>query len=164
MQNSITKTDIVDWFTSSFNNIRYLSNSADNAYEIIWKHVRHCIDHIDAVLNSAGIIDYPWTRTRGSEIETSFEEFNNRAMEIIDSLKSNDFDLNKDISVIDLNENWEEIKMVSTIGRELYYMIQHTIHHLAFLKLTLEGQWIEVKNPDLWKTPSTLAYEESEKS
>jgi uncharacterized damage-inducible protein DinB len=46
----------------------------------------------------------------------------------------------------------------SSIGRELQFLVSHTVHHYALIKLLLEDAGVPV-SPDFGTAPSTLAYQ-----
>lgn len=55
-----------------------------------------------------------------------------------------------------------KVKINSSIGRELSYGFDHSIHHLAIIKIALNINHPEIKLPDgLGVAPSTLQYRES---
>ena len=56
----------------------------------------------------------------------------------------------------------EKVKISSSIGRELSYGIDHSIHHLAIIKIALDINHPEIELPHgLGVAPSTLQYRES---
>jgi len=52
---------------------------------------------------------------------------------------------------------WE----LSSLGRELQFLVSHTVHHFALIKLLLAADGIDLPS-DFGRAPSTLAHERSE--
>jgi len=169
-KNILTTNDVAAWMQYVIWQVSILNDSDEKAYWVIWKHIRHVVDHINAVINwymettyigKPWIIDYPWTRTRGSKIENNFEEFKKQTLQIITKLTRNDIDLTKEATMIDFVIGWIEKHIPTTYDREMYYQFQHTTHHLAYIITLLKDEWIIVKNTDLGKSEATKAHEES---
>jgi uncharacterized damage-inducible protein DinB len=114
----------------------YVQNPVGVVHSSVGGHVRHCLDHVRALLESVetGRLDYDH-RARGTAIET------NRAAAVaeIDRLTAALRDLRPDapsrlvrMSVL-LATDEPPVSVYSTVGREIAYTLSHTIHHNALI-------------------------------
>jgi uncharacterized damage-inducible protein DinB len=116
-------------------------------------HVRHCLDHVLALEQAlvSRRIDYD-TRRRGSGIETD----RHAALDALDAARAR---------LVALDDRWlaglvsvesqiapgePRVVTQSTIGRELAFVISHTIHHNATLNVLLHH--------DAHDTPAGFGY------
>lgn len=99
-------------------------------------HVRHCLDHVEALLGAAvtGSLDYD-DRKRGSPIETD----RMRALAAIGRMETELTSLAADamrrpVTVASLiSPDLPPARLESSLGRELAYVISHTTHHNALI-------------------------------
>jgi uncharacterized damage-inducible protein DinB len=122
----------------------------------IGAHVRHCTDHVVALLVAidAGALDYDH-RERGTAIETS----RRAALWQLERIAPEDLDRPVLLSVT-LAAGQEPLRVVSSVGRELAYVVSHTIHHnalVAAMVRTLGGALPE----RFGYAPSTVTYLET---
>lgn len=120
----------------------------------IGRHIRHVLDHFalfcDGVVE--GVIDYD-DRERDRMVEKS----RLRALEQFEVLRG------KLGAWMDTQPNLEYVLSVrhngtwcqSSVGRELQHLINHTVHHYAFVALILRLQGVVVED-DFGVAPSTL--------
>lgn len=102
----------------------------------IGAHVRHCLDHVQALLGAAEteVLDYE-QRARGSDVETN----RRTAIEMIGSLRERigrlpGFAFRRPVVVsMMLTSDGEPVRLLSTLGRETAYVLSHTIHHNALI-------------------------------
>jgi len=126
-------------------------------------HVRHCLDHIAALITGAdtGVIDYDH-RERGTDIETNPVA----AMAEVDRLASLLADLPSDITDrevqvhVMLSTDGSVTRLGSTIGRELAFVLSHTIHHGAMIAGMVRALGGDVPT-GFGLAPSTIAYRNS---
>ena len=123
-------------------------------------HVRHCLDHVRALLNAVetGELDYDH-RDRGTPIESdrsaalhAIRVLHNKLLALGDGVLDQPIRL----SVL-LTADGEPIDVGTTIGREMAYVLSHTIHHNALIGTMVKilGGWL----PDRFGyAPSTLAH------
>ncbi|HET6373297.1 MAG TPA: DinB family protein, partial [Candidatus Polarisedimenticolia bacterium] len=125
----------------------------------IGSHVRHCLEHVEALLAavSTGVLDYD-DRRRGTEVETS----RRTAIETLRSLQTRLADLKPDrlgerVVVRSLmTPAGPPIDVASSLGRELAYVTSHTTHHNAIIGFLVRVAGGAV--PDQFGyAPSTLA-------
>ncbi len=126
-------------------------------------HIRHILDHVDAFLAGLenGIIDYD-VRIRGSSLETNTGEAAakiqrqaERLLQITDNLEKKFIQ----VRVLTRFDN-DFSEYLSTIGREIAFLINHTVHHEAIIRQEFESAGREV--PEFYGyAPSTVAHRKS---
>lgn len=116
------------------------THSCRNASSI-GAHVRHLLDHVGAILNANRLVDYS-QRRRGTPVE----RFRGAALDEIRKLKRR-VSLGlplfgcDDIEVIDATGPARHIRQHryrSTWWRELHFVVSHSVHHLAIIRLLAE--------------------------
>ena len=125
----------------------------------IGRHVRHIIDHYIALKKGleSGEADYN-QRSRNSVLETNLDSANKKIQQLIDWVNHLDESNSQLIvySEIDCDDSINQ-KFSSNKDRELLYLINHTIHHAAYIKLLL--QQFPIKLPDyIGIAPSTATH------
>ncbi|HSL23861.1 MAG TPA: DinB family protein [Vicinamibacterales bacterium] len=125
----------------------------------VGEHVRHCLDHVAALVDAALTEHLSYDhRLRGTAIEISREA----ALDKIDGLSSElmrlvAVPLTRPLAVdVLLERDGAQIVARSSLGRELAYLVQHTVHHCAVISLLLERLGIPVE-ADLGLAPSSPA-------
>jgi len=128
----------------------------------IGEHVRHVLDHYRAF--QAGMlsdcVDYNY-RTRNSIEETDPLIASQHIDGLVDWLAGNELmpATIQVISEINLLHSHSE-KMISTPARELLYLINHSIHHMAYAALLAKTNDIAVP-AHIGLAPSTVSYQRS---
>ena len=101
------------------------------------KHVRHILDHFLAFLSITddGILNYN-IRNRESALETDWNVAQTQLNDIINSFKSENIEERKlrVISEIDVSDTLNQ-EFKSNSFREILYLINHTLHHTAYISL-----------------------------
>jgi hypothetical protein len=123
-------------------------------------HVRHCLDHVSAFLRGLpiGIIDYD-SRERGGPVET----IRGAALAALDDLDRElgagaGLPLQHDLDVVALaSERGPSIRTRSSVGRELAFLLSHTIHHNAMLANIAHSLGAALP-PRFGYAPATLAH------
>ncbi len=108
----------------------------------IGQHLRHCIEHFQSLF--AGLdsswIDYD-KRDRNQEVEIFPARFVETMHEVTQQLTT--FDENALMKPLRLQSlcgaTGERAEMATTLGRELAFLQQHIIHHLAIVKLLAQS-------------------------
>ena len=126
------------------------------------QHVRHVIEHADAVLGRAGgRVDYN-DRARDRQTETEPAEAKARLERLIIVL----WDMSQGSAVdervlvrhvVEGEEGEKDMMIESTLARELVYLQSHTVHHMALIALLAEQHSIPVES-DFGVAASTLRY------
>ena len=126
-------------------------------------HVRHCLDHVRALLGAieSGRLDYDH-RERGTSIETDraaalilLRTFRNR-LDAIARDRDDDLVSLPLALLVMMTGDGRPVAMGTTVGREFAYVLSHTIHHNALIGVMVKllGGWL----PDRFGyAPSTIA-------
>lgn len=114
---------------------------ADNVYleANIGQHIRHVFDHMFAIKAAIveGIVDYD-KRDRGNEVETDRLVARQQLALLRLWIQTEDFDDRKIVVSSEIDcENTQPMRFNSNLYREILYVINHTIHHAAHIKLVL---------------------------
>jgi hypothetical protein len=129
----------------------YLSNST------IGQHVRHTVELFQCLLNGyeTGIVNYD-QRKRDPHIETSKSFAEKLLFEIAEGLNKPD----KAITLVaDYSEEGEASHQISSnYYRELAYNLEHTIHHMALVRVGLMEVNAAVVSDEFGVASSTIRY------
>ena len=110
-------------------------------------HVRHCLDHVTALLASTrtGLCAYD-RRQRGTEVETSRTAALHATTDAMIGLMQLDAaTLESEVFVeTQLDPAGEMVVTRSSISRELAFLVSHTIHHNAIVAQMLHARGIEL--------------------
>jgi uncharacterized damage-inducible protein DinB len=131
------------------------------------EHVRHCLDHARALIGGMAARQMSYdSRLRGTAVETdpraAGEEID-RLCAALDRLNTDDMRTSL-ILETQTHHGAPPTRVETTIGRELAFVAQHTIHHCATLAVLLEGMGIAVperfgyapSTPDSPRTATTF--------
>lgn len=125
----------------------------------IGSHVRHCVEAYRCFLEGigGGVVDYDERRR-----EARLEEDPDYAVEclrgVIRDLEALDVAAQAQLRVkADAPGGGAEAWCASTVGRELRYLLSHTIHHYAILAMHLRRIGAD-PGPEFGVAPSTLAH------
>lgn len=145
---------------AALSDAQYVQSPVGTITSSIGAHVRHSLDHIEAVRHArrTGVVDYD-TRVRGTSVQSD----RNAALTAIQDhaaalarWASDDLQLEVAMSVL-LTADGPPLTVRTTLGRELAFAVNHTIHHnamLAAMMATLGGTV-----PDRFGyAPSTVRY------
>ena len=124
----------------------------------IGEHVRHSVDHARALL---ALIDGDYltydARLRGTPVETHADVAAREIDRICSDLEALDEGGERSIRLQLIAEAGRQPSLLtSTLGREVAFVIQHTIHHCALIALLLERRGIATP-PRFGFAPSTPA-------
>ena len=131
----------------------------------IGKHIRHILDHFRSLEEGlkTGIIDYT-LRHRNTAMESDpdvAQATTERLIAWVGNL-SNDNPSLKVINEISVSEE-ESLATETNLERELIYLINHTLHHVAYASLLANVH--DVKTPNhLGIAPSTATYMREEQA
>ncbi len=123
------------------------------------KHVRHVLDHFLAYLPAieTGVLDYNM-RNRDSVVENDRRAAKEQLDGVVKVLKTLPVDEKclKIISEIDVT-NTKSDSFSSNTSRELLYLINHTMHHAAYIKLLAKNCDIDLPEY-IGLAPSTASH------
>jgi uncharacterized damage-inducible protein DinB len=112
-----------------------------NASGSIGAHVRHCLDHVCALERgiATGEISYDH-RTRDTVIEHDPELAAARLTRAISRVgRIGDYLLERPMTLVaQIDGTGQRLRVPTSIGRELAFVISHTIHHSAMIAVLLE--------------------------
>lgn len=102
----------------------------------VGEHLRHCLDHIDALLRAINSDQLCYDdRRRGTNVETS----RSAALSAIDDLRTRArsvplLDLNRPLILTALlSKSGPTLDVETSLGRELLFVVSHTTHHNAII-------------------------------
>ena len=109
-------------------------------------HVRHCLDHATALLSYSpgGELTYD-SRLRGTAVETDVRAAIGEIKRL--HLALSDLDpshLDQPVVLRSMTRRDGSVFVKTTLGREVAFVIQHTIHHCAIIGLLLEQVGVRV--------------------
>jgi uncharacterized damage-inducible protein DinB len=140
----------------------YGGESGAGVVSPIGAHFRHVFDHYNAFLNglSTGALNYD-VRERDPLVERDVTVASQTAETIMARLEEiQDQQLPQSIqvsaNVIEAGKSavdWSD----STVHRELMYLLSHTVHHYAIIRLLATQAGVEL-NADFGVAPSTIAH------
>jgi hypothetical protein len=135
----------------------YRARFAPGVSGSIGEHVRHCLDHVTALLSAcqAATLSYD-IRQRGTAVESEpFAAMRQIAecRRVLDSWRRRSLDDPIRVSSL-VSASGDTVIGWSTLGRELAFVLSHTIHHQAVIALLLAIRGLDV--PDRFGyAPST---------
>lgn len=155
MQRTITNTLTEQiGLLKQLNNQQYNAACAELSNGTIGQHTRHIIELFQCLQYQyeSGTVNYD-LRQRNKQIETDCTYAIAKLNEIIDNLNRDDKPLHL---MVQLNE--KAITLSTNYYRELYYNLEHCIHHQALIKVALlKYSHISVSH-EFGVAPSTLQY------
>lgn len=124
----------------------------------IGAHVRHCLDFFDRLLDgvASGKLDYD-RRERDERIEVDGPYAVARMRRTIERLVELDKADTTQRLEVRADADPGELALDSTVGRELKFVMSHTIHHYAIIAMYLRQAGQPV-TPEFGVAPSTLRY------
>lgn len=140
----------------------YAEGLAYGFHSPIGAHFRHCIDHVDALLNgiASGEITYD-RRERGTAIEHDRAVGLEAAAERARLVRAvSDAALHSRIVVRALvDPSAAEMGFESTVAREVLYVFHHTVHHTALMSAQATNMGIQ-PDPRAGRAPATIAQDD----
>ena len=123
-------------------------------------HFRHCLDVYDCFLRglNSGLINYD-EREREISGERDRLATQRRITQIIYSLRELDgVDVDAPCYVIlEGKRKHQSLPSASSLGREVQFLLSHTVHHYALVAVILRAQGKMIP-PEFGVAPSSLAY------
>lgn len=139
---------------------QYIHKGAARFNASVGGHVRHCLDHVTALLTGVetGVVDYE-RRERGGDIETRRDAAVG-LMHGLDAKLSASTGVSPDhpvATVVMLAADAPPLKSGSTFGRECGFVLSHTIHHSAMIGAMVREMGVEVPT-HFGYAPGTVAF------
>jgi uncharacterized damage-inducible protein DinB len=139
--------------------LAYLSRPEGGVSGSVGAHVRHCLDHVRAVLDAAdgAVLSYD-CRERDTALE------HDRTLGIL-ALRQQGSRLEALVGrpadqplllKVQVDGHGATVEVASSLGRELVFVLQHTIHHQAIIALLLAARGVTVP-PRFGYAPSTVS-------
>ncbi len=128
----------------------------------IGKHVRHILEFYECLFNSSTENQVCYDdRKRNLLLEENVRVANECIIDVIEQIKL--IDCNNRILLISKYEN-TEVLMESSLYREITYNIEHTVHHLAIIRIAISNElnYINV-DEGFGFADSTINYLQSQK-
>lgn len=128
----------------------------------IGQHVRHTLEFYLRLFQDGTEVNYD-NRKRDILIESA----SNHAVVVIDEIIQSLHGLNQDF-VITLKADFpsvsvQSVSVSSSLSRELLYVLEHAIHHMALIRILIKDEDFSFELPDSFGVAySTLAYNSSE--
>jgi hypothetical protein len=135
--------------------LEILSNST------IGQHTRHIIEFYNCLIEQSAdgqqpVISYAMRR-RDILIETAPEHALYNVNQILEKLHG--IDTSKSCLIDCAEHGQDKLQVPSTLGREMIYTIEHTIHHLAIVKIALKATNPSITLPEHFGVaPSTIRH------
>ncbi len=135
------------------NDLLYQLSDAEYAAQLpiisqntIGKHVRHILEFyiclLEGIENKS--VDYD-ARKRNLELEN----YAQRAVETANYISETLLNLDKKTELeLFATLPHARVKLTSTVERELLYVLEHTIHHFAIIKIAVKNQFPHIKVAD----------------
>ena len=127
----------------------------------IGQHTRHIIEFYNCLIDQYSVSAIPVINYAKRQRDYRIESEPDHALHLVNDIceRLADLDASK-ACLLDSTEHGNENLMVSsTIGRELIYNIEHTIHHLAIVKIALKAAAPSIDLPEHFGVaPSTLRH------
>jgi hypothetical protein len=133
----------------------------------VGEHVRHCLDHVQCLADALDdrVIDYD-ARQRGTTIETDRAQAVDALNKLRDQLIGIDSaQVNKPVQVRAMaRSDTDAVVYNSTLGRELVFVLSHTIHHNAMIRAMVTSEAGPTIPPDFGYAPATIAHRQASAS
>ena len=140
---------------------RYEADKTDAFSGPAGAHLRHVIEHYDALLSppTAGVVDYD-IRVRERALERDIALARQRLQALSKRLSEGAMPLETPLEVRGQGGLAGDVDFVvsSTFGRELVFVASHALHHYALMRPYCQTAGISV-SLDFGKAPSTVAHE-----
>jgi hypothetical protein len=111
-------------------------------------HVRHCLDHIAALVHATrtGVVEYD-RRQRGTDVETCRASAVDRIGELTARLGTLDSSMLDEPLLVEtqIDPAGAMILTRSSVCREVAFLISHTIHHNAIVAQLLAGRTVALE-------------------
>ena len=145
MQVLVELLDEMRALIEALDDVEYATPAPGRSAGGIGGHVRHCLDHVTTLLTASytGVCAYD-RRARGTDIETNRRAALRAISDVATVVAYFDPALcSRDVDVeTQLDRSGTMMTTRSTLGRELVFVANHTIHHNAIVAQMLQARGI----------------------
>ncbi len=121
----------------------------------IGQHTRHVIELFQCLINGYEYADVNYEKR---ERDLNIENNKHLAISLLQQIETDIHKADKEIIITACFGGGEEIKINSNFLRELVYNLEHTIHHMALIRVGI-AELSEITLPDTFGVaPSTIEY------
>jgi len=127
----------------------------------IGQHTRHVIEFYTCLIEQSAGQNEPVVNYANRRRDHMIESQPDHALTCVNELciRLNDLDAEQKCLLDCAEHGQDDLLVSSTIGRELIYNIEHTIHHLAIVKIALKATLPTLELPEhLGVAPSTIRH------
>lgn len=152
-------------FVASLTDAQYVDATVNGPRGTIGAHVRHSLDHVEALLDGVhtGLIDYD-ARHRGTPVERERPSATERIDVLSARLSRCSHSMDLPIQVRScVTADSPPMEVASTLGRELLFVLSHTIHHQAMIALAAARLNLPLR-ADFGVAPATLRHLAADRS
>jgi hypothetical protein len=131
---------------ASLDDSHYRTERAREVSGSVGGHVRHCLDHVAALVRGVGArhIDYD-ARVRGTAVESRRDAALQEIVRLVHGLEGlRGAPADTTVAVVLGGADDGAPVAISTIARELAFVLSHTIHHFAIVALLLHDMGVRV--------------------
>jgi hypothetical protein len=170
MKNLISQQQLLEYTIKNLNDLQKLAEFFEKKDSLVYRnpigsHLRHLIEHYEALIyGKAFAVDYD-ARQRDPVLEENPSEAIRRLNALRQSLQVwTPLKMDQPITVSTSGGQFGETIFMNTssIGRELCFLNNHAVHHLALLKPRCQELGITL-DEYFGFAPATIAYLESQK-
>lgn len=150
-------------FSQRMSSSHWQTPSAAFRNSSLGQHLRHTLEHVEALLDGLpdGCIDYD-ARKRDEVIERQPELAADRCRQLKQALANTALTFSTEDEVLvraSCSKGEQAAGQKSTLGRELQFLVSHTVHHFAIMAGICHGLGIQTSD-DFGVAPSTLKHRE----
>lgn len=127
----------------------------------IGQHTRHIIEFYICLIDQCNQPEIPVINYAKRQRDYRIESEPDHALRLVNEIceRLGDLDVDKNCMLDSSEHGLEDLLVSSTIGRELIYNIEHTIHHLAIVKIALKATAPSIDLPEHFGVaPSTIRH------
>jgi uncharacterized damage-inducible protein DinB len=111
----------------------------------IGAHVRHCLDHVHAIIEGAGTHMTYDDRRRATRAEQDRDFAVGQLHQAVRALSRPGERIEQHVTLdVQVDRDGTYVSVASSYGRELAFVLQHTIHHKALIALLLADRGADV--------------------
>ena len=152
--------------TAQLNNAEYTSELDILSGNTIGKHVRHILEFYGILVegHTGKVINYD-QRKHEPLFETDTGATQKQINTILTHINEMDLDREVNLEVSYSNSDQDTVTIKSNLQRELAYNIEHSIHHMAIIKIAIQTVFPNVQVAENFGVAySTVRYQKSVKS